>query len=80
MYDRHIFLFTYLRLFFTANRHQYFTFSCMIFPSNDILKLPGGLLEKDVAVKLFDMKKFQQNVNREMKRQRPERNKLESQV
>jgi hypothetical protein len=52
----------------------------MIFPSNDILKLPGGLLEKDVAVKLFDMKKFQQNVNREMKRQRPERNKLESQV
>jgi hypothetical protein len=48
--------------------------------SNDILKLPGGLLEKDQAVKLFDMKKFQQNINREMKRQRPERNKLESQV
>jgi hypothetical protein len=42
--------------------------------------LPGGLLEKDQAVKLFDMKKFQQNINREMKRQRPERNKLESQV
>lgn len=47
--------------------------------SNDILKLPGGLLEKDRAMKLFDMKKFQQNINREMKRQRPERNKLESQ-
>ena len=31
-------------------------------------------------MKLFDMKKFQQNVNRELKRQRPERNKLESQV
>jgi len=47
--------------------------------SNDILKLPGGLLERDRAVKLFDMKKFQQNINRELKRQRPERNKLESQ-
>jgi hypothetical protein len=54
--------------------------SFKLMSSNDILKLPGGLLEKDQAVKLFDMKKFQQNINREMKRQRPERNKLESQV
>lgn len=48
--------------------------------SNDILKLPNGLLEMDKPFKLFDMKKFQQNVNREMKRQYPERNKLETQV
>ena len=48
--------------------------------SNDILKLPNGLLEMDKPFKLFDMKKFQQNVNREMKRQFPERNKLETQV
>ena len=32
--------------------------------SNDILKLPGGLLEQEKPFKLFDMKKFQQNVNR----------------
>ena len=48
--------------------------------SNDILKLPNGLLDMDKPFKLFDMKKFQQNVNREMKRQFPERNKLETQV
>ena len=48
--------------------------------SNDILKLPNGLLDLDKPFKLFDMKKFQQNVNREMKRQFPERNKLETQV
>lgn len=47
--------------------------------SNDILKLPNGLLDMDKPFKLFDMKKFQQNVNREMKRQFPERNKLETQ-
>jgi len=47
--------------------------------SNDILKLPNGLLALDKPFKLFDMKKFQQNVNREMKRQNPERNKLETQ-
>lgn len=47
--------------------------------SNDILKLPNGLLAMDKPFKLFDMKKFQQNVNREMKRQKPERNKLETQ-
>jgi len=47
--------------------------------SNDILKLPGGLLEHEKPFKLFDMKKFQQNVNRELKRPYPERAKLESQ-
>jgi len=48
--------------------------------SNDILKLPNGLLEFEKPFKLFDMKKFQQNVNRELKRQYPERLKLETQV
>lgn len=49
--------------------------------SNDILKLPNsGLLEPiDKPFKLFDMKKFQQNVNREMKRPFPDRKKLEVQ-
>ena len=47
--------------------------------SNDILKLPNGLLELEKPFKLFDMKKFQQNVNREMKRTYPDRRKLESQ-
>lgn len=47
--------------------------------SNDILKLPNGLLEQEKPFKLFDMKKFQQNVNRELKRQYPERHKLETQ-
>ena len=45
-----------------------------------IFQLPNGLLDMDKPFKLFDMKKFQQNVNREMKRQFPERNKLETQV
>jgi hypothetical protein len=44
--------------------------------SNDILKLPNGLLELEKPFKLFDMKKFQQNVNREMKRTYPDRRKL----
>eukprot|EP00096_Caligus_rogercresseyi_P010291 TRINITY_DN369_c0_g1_i1.p1 TRINITY_DN369_c0_g1~~TRINITY_DN369_c0_g1_i1.p1 ORF type:complete len:466 (-),score=86.65 TRINITY_DN369_c0_g1_i1:449-1846(-) len=47
--------------------------------SNDILKLPGSLLELDKPFKVFDMKKFQQNINREMKRAYPDRRKLESQ-
>lgn len=47
--------------------------------SNDILKLPMGLLELDHTLKLFDMKKFKQNVNRELKRQQPDRVKLETQ-
>ena len=48
--------------------------------SNEILKLPGGGLELDKPVKLFDMKKFQQNVARELKRAYPDRRKLECQV
>jgi len=47
--------------------------------SNDIIKLTNGLLEFEKPFKLFDMKKFQQNVNRELKRQYPDRRKLESQ-
>lgn len=47
--------------------------------SNEILKLPNGLLELDRALKLFDMKKFKQNMNRELKRQYPDRNKIENQ-
>ena len=43
--------------------------------SNDILKLPNtGLLDPpDKPFKLFDMRKFQQNVNRELKRAYPDR-------
>ena len=48
--------------------------------SNDILKLYSGLLEPDMAMKLFDMKKFKQNMNRELKRQAADRGKLEKQV
>ena len=48
--------------------------------SNDIIKLTNGLLEFEKPFKLFDMKKFQQNVNRELKRQSADRVKLEKQV
>ena len=48
--------------------------------SNEIVKLPSGSLELDKPVKLFDMKKFQQNVARELKRAYPDRRKLECQV
>ncbi|TRY71598.1 hypothetical protein TCAL_03422 [Tigriopus californicus] len=47
--------------------------------ANDILKLPNGGLEAEKPVKLFDMKKFQQNVSRELKRGYPDRRKLECQ-
>jgi len=47
--------------------------------SNEILKVAGGALELDKPVKLFDMKKFQQNVARELKRAYPDRRKLECQ-
>jgi len=46
---------------------------------HEIIKLQNGLLEYEKPFKLFDMKKFQQNVNRELKRQYPERRKLERQ-
>ena len=47
--------------------------------SNDVLKLPNGCLEAEKPVKLFDMKKFQLNVSRELKRGYPDRRRLESQ-
>jgi len=47
--------------------------------SADILKLPDGQLESEKPVKLFDMKKFQQNVARELKRAYPDRRRLECQ-
>ena len=47
--------------------------------SNEVLKLPNGQLEAEKPFKLFDMKKFQQNVNREMKRGYPDRRRLECQ-
>merc|ERR1719402_926372 len=47
--------------------------------ANEILKLPNCALELDKPVKLFDMKKFQQNVTRELKRAYPDRRKLECQ-
>lgn len=47
--------------------------------SNEIVKLPSGTLELDKPVKLFDMKKFQQNVAKELKRAYPDRRKLECQ-
>ena len=48
--------------------------------SNEILKLPNGMLELDRALKLFDMKKFQENLNRELKRPYPDQQKIETQV
>ncbi|XP_050738535.1 uncharacterized protein LOC127009478 isoform X2 [Eriocheir sinensis] len=47
--------------------------------SNEILKMPNYGLETDKPVMLFDINKFQQNVKREMRRQYPDRSKLESQ-
>ena len=48
--------------------------------SSEIVKLPTGSLDLDKPVKLFDMKKFQQNVAKELKRAYPDRRKLECQV
>ena len=47
--------------------------------SNDILKVPNAALEQDKPCKLFDMKKFEQNISREMKRSYPDRRRLENQ-
>lgn len=47
--------------------------------SSEVIKLSNGLLELEKPFKLFDMKKFQLNVNRELKRKNPERVKLEIQ-
>ncbi|XP_022254249.1 uncharacterized protein LOC106469979 [Limulus polyphemus] len=46
--------------------------------ASDVIK-KNGLLELDKAVKLFHMKKFQENISRELKRAYPDRRKLESQ-
>lgn len=46
---------------------------------NEVLKLPNCALEPDKPVKLFDMKKFQSNVNRELRRAYPDRRRLECQ-
>ena len=46
--------------------------------SNEIIK-SNGLLEMQKAVKLFDMKKFQTNVYRELKSAYPDRRRLEEQ-
>lgn len=47
--------------------------------SNDIMKLNNGLLELEKPFKLFEMKKYQTNLNRELQRQYPDRRKLEAQ-
>lgn len=47
--------------------------------STEALKLSNGALEADKPVKLFDMKKFQHNVSKELKRAYPDRRKLELQ-
>ncbi|XP_043193471.1 uncharacterized protein LOC122365914 isoform X3 [Amphibalanus amphitrite] len=46
---------------------------------SDILKLPQAALEANKGLALFDLKKFHQNVNRELKRQYPDRTRLETQ-
>lgn len=46
--------------------------------SNEIIR-NGGLLEQNKAVRLFDMKKFQANMSRELRRAYPDRRKLENQ-
>lgn len=47
--------------------------------SSDILKLPNQALEMDKIVKLFDVKKFQSNIHRELKQAYPDRRRLELQ-
>jgi len=47
--------------------------------SNDIIKLQNGLIDIEKPFRVFDMRKFQQNVNRELRRTNPDRVRLESQ-
>lgn len=47
--------------------------------SSEVLKLPRGALPQEKAETLFDVRKFQQNVDRELKRAYPDRRKLENQ-
>lgn len=46
---------------------------------NEILKLPNQALEIEKISKLFDVKKFQSNINRELKQAYPDRRRLELQ-
>lgn len=46
---------------------------------NEILKLPNQTLEIEKISKLFDIKKFQSNINRELKQAYPDRRRLELQ-
>ena len=55
---------------------------CCMYSTNTLnycFQLPNGALEPEKPAKLFDMKKFQQNVSRELKRSYPDRRKLECQ-
>lgn len=46
---------------------------------NEILKSSNQALEFEKVMKIFDMKKFQSNVNRELSRAYPDRRRLETQ-
>ena len=41
--------------------------------SNELLKLKDGLVDLEKPFRVFDMRKFQQNVNRELRRSNPDR-------
>ncbi|CAO1413228.1 unnamed protein product [Diamesa tonsa] len=45
----------------------------------EVLKAPNQCLDVDKVMKVFDMKKFQSNVNRELSRAYPDRRRLETQ-
>jgi len=47
--------------------------------SNDIMKMPNGAIDIEKPFKIFDMRKFQQNINRELRRTNPDRTRLEAQ-
>ncbi|XP_059482966.1 uncharacterized protein LOC132201084 isoform X2 [Neocloeon triangulifer] len=47
--------------------------------AQEITRLPNGSLEPEKPVKLFDMKKFQANVSRELRQAYPDRRRLECQ-
>lgn len=47
--------------------------------SNDIIKMPNGAIDIEKPFKIFDMRKFQQNINRELRRTNPDRTRLEAQ-
>lgn len=46
---------------------------------NDVLKSPNQCLEFEKVMKIFDMRKFQSNVNKELSRAYPDRRRLETQ-